>query len=782
MRGAVPLSQVVLKVHSRCDLACDHCYVYEAADQSWRGRPKVIADDVVSQAARRIAEHAAAHALPEVQVVLHGGEPLLAGRERLRWIITELRRVLDGTCHLDLRIHTNGVRLDEDFCQLFAAQRVKVGISIDGDKAANDRHRRYADGRSSYHQVVRAIELLQAERFRELYAGLLCTIDVANDPLVVYESLMALRPPRIDFLLPHATWDHPPRRRPGAEHEYADWLTAIYDRWVADGQPTEIRTFGSIIATLRGGDSLTEALGLGPTGLVVIETDGRYEQVDSLKVAYEGAPGTGLDVFSHSLDVVARHPGIAAREQGIDGLCQTCRDCPVVSSCGGGLYTHRYRDGSGFGNPSVYCPDLLTLISHIGRQHPAHTITAADFTALGAGLGGAAAITSLIQAQRSLVRALLAAVYQEATKSPAVAEPVKARLHAAWSVLAAVDRDRPEALAGLLSHPYLRAWAVRSLEQLRAGPARPDAADLGHLGAVAAVAAARGRVGAVVTVPVLSGAVHLPTIGRLVLGPEPGRGQADDEAGAAVVSVISNAVLIQAGDSCWTFSLTGLLAGQAGAVPAPGNGRAGDWQPVRTLRAPGWSLALDDTDPYRDGQQWPAAPRLTAAEVAWWQRDFELAWRQIQAEQPACAAGLAAGLTTLTPLLASPDRAPVSAVGRQAFGAIAASRPADPAALARVFIEESQRAKLGLVLDLFDLYDQADDRLFQAPWGEEKIQLGGLLVGAYTRLASAEWRGQAGEAIDLLLGSGALTALGERFVGQMRQAAARWPADIGERG
>ena len=37
-RMLVPLSQIVLKIHSRCDLACDHCYAYEAADQSWRGR------------------------------------------------------------------------------------------------------------------------------------------------------------------------------------------------------------------------------------------------------------------------------------------------------------------------------------------------------------------------------------------------------------------------------------------------------------------------------------------------------------------------------------------------------------------------------------------------------------------------------------------------------------------------------------------------------------------------------------------------------------------------
>src|SRR4029077_10329122 len=107
-RPPVPLSQFVLKVHSRCDLACDHCYVYEAADQSWRRRPTVISDAVAIQAATRIAEHARAHSLSTLQVVLHGGEPLLAGRDRLERIITALRAATDGVCHLDLRIHTNG--------------------------------------------------------------------------------------------------------------------------------------------------------------------------------------------------------------------------------------------------------------------------------------------------------------------------------------------------------------------------------------------------------------------------------------------------------------------------------------------------------------------------------------------------------------------------------------------------------------------------------------------------------------------------------------------------
>ena len=463
----VPLSQIVLKVHSRCDLACDHCYVYEAADQSWRGRPKVISDEVISHTARRIAEHVSSHALPAAQVVLHGGEPLLAGPVRLRRVVTELHDALRGLCDLDLRIHTNGVLLSEQFCELFAEYDVKVGISIDGDRAANDRHRRYADGRSSYDKVIRALGLLRTGPFRHLYAGLLCTIDIANDPLVVYQSLMDLRPPRIDFLLPHATWDHPPARRPASDSDYADWLIAIFDQWLAEGCPARIRTFDSILSTLRGGHSYTEALGLDQVSLLVIETDGSYEQVDSLKAAFDGAPETGSDVFRHSIDTVAGHPGILARQQGVAGLSETCQECPVVVSCGGGLYPHRYRTGTGFDNPSVFCSDLLKLISHISSRLPrepadgpgsqVHALSGRSFRTLAAGFGDPPALTELIEAERSLSRGLVGAVYQAAMAAPEVPAAARAGLRGAWSLLTRLDREQPKALNAVLSHQIGRA-------------------------------------------------------------------------------------------------------------------------------------------------------------------------------------------------------------------------------------------------------------------------------------------------------------------------------------
>jgi uncharacterized protein len=33
--------------------------------------------------------------------------------------------------------------------------------------------------------------------------------------------------------------------------------------------------------------------------------------------------------------------------------------------CGAGHYAHRYRPGTGFRNPSVYCADLRRLIGHV---------------------------------------------------------------------------------------------------------------------------------------------------------------------------------------------------------------------------------------------------------------------------------------------------------------------------------------------------------------------------------------------------------------------------------
>ncbi|WP_329133998.1 FxsB family cyclophane-forming radical SAM/SPASM peptide maturase [Streptomyces sp. NBC_00670] len=382
----VPFRQFLLKIHSRCDLACDYCYMYEAADQSWRGRPRHMEPDTVRRTAALVAAHAREHRLAEVRVVLHGGEPLLVGARRLDELLGILTDTLDGVAVPRFVLQTNGVRLGQDPALLDVLERygVRVGVSLDGTAADHDRHRRRADGRGSHAATVRALDLLAAGPHRHLYAGVLCVVDLAADPVGTYEALLAHTPPRLDLLLPHATWDAPPPgladrttppdRPPALPYgptPYGDWLCAVFDRWYgAPVRETGIRLFEEIMVLLLGGTARSEAVGLTPVDLVVVETDGTIEQADSLKVSYPGAPETGLDVFRYTFAQAALHPAFRARQRGTAGLGPVCRACPRARVCGGGLYAHRYHPGAAppFSAPSVYCHDLALLVDHIAAR------------------------------------------------------------------------------------------------------------------------------------------------------------------------------------------------------------------------------------------------------------------------------------------------------------------------------------------------------------------------------------------------------------------------------
>lgn len=769
MLGSV--SQYVLKVASRCDLACDHCYVYVGADQSWRVKPKTITPATVRQAARRIVDHARIHQLSDVHIVLHGGEPLLLGHDGLSEVIETLRSLIDPVTRLDLRIHTNGVLLDKGLCELFADYDVRVGVSLDGDRAANDRHRLFSNGRSSYPHARRALALLRKPKYRHLYAGILCTIDVANDPIAVYEALLEEAPPRVDFLLPHATWDHPPHSPPGRSRVYAEWLGRIHSRWVADNRRMPIKFFDSLIAAWEGHPSGSEAAGLDPVDLLVIETDGSWEQTDSLKTAFENAPATGFDIFSHSVDEAAAHPAVASRQAGIEALCQTCRDCELVRACGGGLYTHRYKASNGFDNPSVYCDDLKELIPRVitrsrmtpvmsGQRNGAaacHSMSEEAFDLLAAGPGDIAGMSALTESRLSVILALLVEV---ASGLNGNGDDLGRAASEGWALLAELDAERPKAVREVLTYPYVQAWAMRCLEPPAGANLELDRA---HLAGLAAAAALRAGTEAELPLPVREGIIYLPTIGALAL--EPGTGP------TSMVQVSPAGVRIRSG--------------------------TGGWQTVRWLPGGKTPITVEDIDPFRDCQAWSVASRLPAEAWNTWRVALTAAIRQLTAEVPDYARVMIAGLRSVVPMPEEAAGYRRSGTARQAFGALAVALPGTVAGLSELLVHEMQHVKLTGLGDLFDLFDRTDDTMVTVPWRDDPRPIEGVLHGTYAHLAVADlWRSRSrltpdgearrlfcmyrswvAEGIEVLLNAGVLLPLGERFVRGMGSTVDAWADD-----
>lgn len=375
----VPFYTFLLKVASRCNLDCDYCYIYRSPDQSWKARPHFMALDVARIAAQRISEHVIKHRIAEIDVVFHGGEPLLAGASRLDELAKLVRETVPARVNIGLQ--TNGTLVCGEILDVLLKHNVRIGISLDGPRAVNDRHRLNHAGKSSHDAVVNAIKLIRSKpEWARLYGGLLAVIDLRNDPVEIYRYFTSIDARSIDLLLPDYNHDRPPpRNQPGYRSEiaYGQWLARFFEVWFSEGSSLEVKYFEEILTLMLGGPSGSESIGLTPVDLIVIEAEGDIEPVDTLKTAGRCATSLGMNVRTHSLDDALAHPAIVSRLIGADALCETCRDCPELRNCGGGYIPHRFRQTNGFLNPSIYCEDLKHLFSVI-RSRMRECIAAAS--------------------------------------------------------------------------------------------------------------------------------------------------------------------------------------------------------------------------------------------------------------------------------------------------------------------------------------------------------------------------------------------------------------------
>lgn len=152
----------MINVSQRCNLTCSYCYV-NRGDFDYPTRPiarmsAATADRIVDVIHERF---------PPFGVYgyhFYGGEPLL-NFESIRRIVVaaEAAAARTGTA-ADFHITTNATLLSPEIADFFDEHRFTVYVSIDGDEAAHDEHRKYADGRGSFRDVERNLGYLRTKK------------------------------------------------------------------------------------------------------------------------------------------------------------------------------------------------------------------------------------------------------------------------------------------------------------------------------------------------------------------------------------------------------------------------------------------------------------------------------------------------------------------------------------------------------------------------------------------------------------------------------------------
>ncbi|MBV8282016.1 MAG: radical SAM protein [Candidatus Eremiobacteraeota bacterium] len=367
MRGALPsflepspqpsITSIVVKLASRCNLACDYCYWFR--DRTVLHSPKVLSEDLEAAFVRRVESHLRRHGLRRFTIIFHGGEPLLFGKPRFARLCHALRAAEPRTTtSLDLQVTTNGVLVDEEWAALFRHFRVGVALSIDGTAQTHDRHRRDLRGRPTHARVVDGLAHLRAFGIEP---GILAVADPGSDPGELLNELVNVHDClSLDVLVPDAT--HDDDRLP-----IAPYFVKLFDLWYDGyaGRGVHVRLFDAIIRGLCGFWSGVESIGRGPTVGATLCTDGKLEAHDVVRIAGDGSTASSLNILTNEIDELESDPLWRELYAASTNLPQTCRNCEFYHACGGGHIASRWSSARRFDNPSSYCEDWKIILAHV---------------------------------------------------------------------------------------------------------------------------------------------------------------------------------------------------------------------------------------------------------------------------------------------------------------------------------------------------------------------------------------------------------------------------------
>lgn len=360
-----------------CNLDCKYCFYLEKENlypgQSDFNMPFDVLESFIKQKIE-------SHQVGTVGFAWQGGEPTLLGVDYFRKVIEFQQKHAAGKT-IENAFQTNGVLLNDTWCEFFAQHNFLIGLSIDGPEALHDQYRVHKGGQRSFAEVMRGIDFLKKH---EVEFNTLTVVQKENayHPLEVYDFLKQIGSGFLQFIpivervsqrpdtnglslvspvytnsASVSDWSVEPRL-------FGRFLCAIFDEWVR-------KDVGKIFVQLFD-VSLESWLGMEPSlcvfrktcgSALVIEHNGDLYSCDHY-VYPENKLG---NIMEQPLDsLVNSRQQQAFGQDKLNSLPRYCLDCEVRFACNGECPKHRFiRTPDGEDGLNYLCEGYKEFFNHI---------------------------------------------------------------------------------------------------------------------------------------------------------------------------------------------------------------------------------------------------------------------------------------------------------------------------------------------------------------------------------------------------------------------------------
>ncbi len=344
-----PTNLVVLQPTSYCNLDCDYCYLPD------RQSKNQMSLDLIEPIMQRL--FSSPFTQTEFTLCWHAGEPLAAGREFYTQAFAQIEAASQKYNHQNLvfdhSFQSNGILINQAWCDLFRQYPVHVGISLDGPAFLHDAHRKTRTGLGSHAATMRGVEWLQKN-------------DICHNVIAVLTEDSLEYPDEIfHFFCEHGLYDvgfnmeetegintQSSLEGQATLKKYRAFLQRFWDLTSQSEPEFRVREFECLCSLIYTGDRLTNTDMNHPFAIISIDHQGNFSTFDPELLAVT-TPQYGNFIFGNIL------------RDSFESVCQTdkfqriyhdmsqgvtrCREtCDYFGLCGGGAGSNKYWENGSF--------------------------------------------------------------------------------------------------------------------------------------------------------------------------------------------------------------------------------------------------------------------------------------------------------------------------------------------------------------------------------------------------------------------------------------------------
>lgn len=161
--------EIIIKLTTACNLRCSYC-------SEGNQRQVILSKQNLYKLIDELSSLLDKCQDKDIDILWHGGEPLLVGKTFLQEAMQYAQKKLRGY-NLQFSLQTNGVLIDDEWIAIFKKFSVGVGVSLDGYRELHDKSRRTIDNKPTFDVVLENLDKMTASG---IMPGVLMVLDAAQ--------------------------------------------------------------------------------------------------------------------------------------------------------------------------------------------------------------------------------------------------------------------------------------------------------------------------------------------------------------------------------------------------------------------------------------------------------------------------------------------------------------------------------------------------------------------------------------------------------------------------